>query len=262
MTLDQFFKEFSVDEAEITYNALSYNNVLDAICRISGQSFYVIDFHEKKFAYVSSNPLFLCGYTSEEVTEKGYYFYEEVIPEEDLEMILEISKKGFDLFYSLPKKSRLGFIISYDFRLIQPTRQLLMVNQKVTPILLTDSGEMWLALCIVNLSSSEEPGNVFIRANDDLHYFRYSFAAKRWYDDEIITLSNREKEILQLSAEGYFNEEIANKLFIDISTVKFHKRKLFEKIKVRNITEAIIFANNHWLLYFFFFIVKTSAYLF
>lgn len=249
MNLEQFFKEFSVEEPGIASEALAYNaKTLDAITRATGQSFYVIDFHKRAFAYVSSNPLFLCGRTSEEVKRKGYSFYEEVIPEEDLSMLLEISRKGFELFYSLPKESRFDFIISYDFRLIQPNCQRLMINQKVTPILLTDLGEMWLALCIVNLSSSEKPGNVFIRINENLHHFRYSFVAKRWYDDEIIVLSEREKQILQLSAEGYASAEIANKLFIDISTVKFHKRNLFEKIRVKNITEAIIFANNHWLL--------------
>lgn len=247
--LDQFFKDFSVDEIGIIPEALLYNDIiLDAITRASGQSFYVIDFHKRNFAYVSSNPLFLCGRTSEEVKKKGYYFYEEVLPEEDLCMLLEISRKGFELFYTLSKESRLNFVISYDFRLIQPNRQRLMINQKVSPILLTNEGEMWLALCMVNLSPCEMPGNVFIRINNDLHNYRYSFTAKRWYDEDVITLSSREKEILQLSAEGYPNEEISNILFIDVSTVKFHKRNLFEKIKVKNITEAVIFANNHWLI--------------
>jgi Response regulator containing a CheY-like receiver domain and an HTH DNA-binding domain len=249
MNLDQFFREFSVDQSETKPEAMAYNaSVLDAITRASGQSFYVIDYHKRGFAYVASSPLFLCGRTPEEIMKKGYYFYEEVIPQEDLEMLLEISYKGFELFYRLPKESRINLIISYDFRLLQPNRQYLMVNQKVTPILLTASGEIWLSLCIVSLSSSEEPGNVFMRMDGDLHHFRYSFTGKDWHDEQIITLSEREKQILQLSAEGYANNEISKKLFIDISTVKFHKRNLFEKINVKNITEAIIFANNHWLL--------------
>lgn len=249
MNLDQFFNEFSVDESDTNPEALTYNTcILDAIARASGQSFYVIDYHKRGFAYVSSNPLFLCGRMPGEVLEKGYYFYEEVIPGEDLEMLLEISRKGFELFYRLPKESRINLIISYDFRLIQPDHRQLMVNQKVTPILLTASGEIWLALCTVSLSSSEEPGNVFIRVNGGLHHFRYSFSGKYWYDQKNITLSEREKQVLQLSAEGYANDEIAGKLFININTVKFHKRKLFEKFNVANITEAVIFANNHWLL--------------
>lgn len=247
MDINQFFKEFVVEQSDTTPEALAYNaGTLDAIARVSGHSFYVIDYHKKGFAYVSPNPLFLCGRTPGEVLKKGYYFYEEVLPEEDLEMLLEINRMGFGLFRSMPMEKRLDHIISYDFRLIQPNRQHLMVNHKLTPILLTTTGEIWLALCSVSLSTSDEPGNVFIRINNELH--RYSFAGKRWREAEIVKLSEREKEVLQLSAEGYANDEISEKLFIDINTVKFHKRKLFEKFNVKNITEAITFARNNWLL--------------
>jgi DNA-binding CsgD family transcriptional regulator len=247
MDLNDFFKEFSVDESETNPEALAYNaSTLDAIARVSGSSFYVIDYHKKGFVYMSPNPLFLCGRTPEEVLMKGYYFYEEVVPEEDLEMLLEINRMGFGLFHSMPVEKRLNHVISYDFRLIQPNHRHLMINHKLTPILLTTTGEIWLALCAVSLSTSDKPGNVFIRINDELH--RYSFTGKRWREAEIVKLSEREKEVLQLSAEGYANDEISEKLFIDINTVKFHKRKLFEKFNVRNIAEAITFARNNWFL--------------
>lgn len=249
MNIEHFFKEFLVEESETIPEALAYNaSTLDAIARVSGQSFYVIDYHKKGFVYVSPNPLFLCGRTPEEVLKKGYYFYEEIMPEEDLEMLLEINRIGFGLFRSMPIDTRINHIISYDFRLIQSNHQHLMVNHKLTPILLTTTGEIWLALCSVSLSTSNEPGNVFIRIDGELHHFRYSFAGKRWREAEIVKLSEREKEVLQLSAEGYANDEIGEKLFIDVNTVKFHKRKLFEKFNVKNIAEAITFARNHWLL--------------
>ena len=197
MDIDQFFQEFSVAASETVPEALAYSSsTLDAIARASGQCFYVIDYHKRGFAYVSSNPLFLCGYTPEEVIDKGYNFYEEVIPEDDLEMMLEINQKGFGLFHSMPVETRINHIISYDFRLIQPNRRRLMINHKLTPILLTPAGHIWLALCVVSLSSSDKPGNVFIRINEKLLHYRYSFAGKRWHDAEIIMLSEREKEVL------------------------------------------------------------------
>ncbi len=249
MDIDQFFQEFSVEASETVPEALAYSSsTLDAIARASGKSFYVIDYHKRGFAYVSSTPLFLCGRKPEEVLALGYHFYEQVMPAEDLEMLLEINRKGFDQFHSMLPEARINLTITYDFRLIQPNRRPLMVNHKLTPILLTPSGEIWLALCVVSLSSSSNPGNVFIHINGKLYHFLYSFAGKRWCKAEIITLSEREKEVLQLSAEGYSNEEVGDKLCIDINTVKFHKRKLYEKFNVKNIVEAITFAQNNWLL--------------
>ena len=52
-------------------------------------------------------------------------------------------------------------------------------------------------------------------------------------------LSAREREIVQLIAEGKTNREIAQKLFISESTVKGHIQHIFEKAKVSNRTSLL-----------------------
>ena len=52
-------------------------------------------------------------------------------------------------------------------------------------------------------------------------------------------ISPRELEVLQLMAEGYSNQEIADKLFISLNTVKTHTSNLFSKLDVRRRTQAI-----------------------
>lgn len=52
-------------------------------------------------------------------------------------------------------------------------------------------------------------------------------------------LSKRELEILGLLAQGYSNQEIAEKLFVSLSTVKTHNQNLFEKLDVKRRTQAI-----------------------
>lgn len=52
-------------------------------------------------------------------------------------------------------------------------------------------------------------------------------------------LSERELEILQLIAQGYSNQEICARLFLALSTVKGHNRIVFEKLQVKNRTEAV-----------------------
>ena len=54
-----------------------------------------------------------------------------------------------------------------------------------------------------------------------------------------LELSNRELEILGLMAEGNSNQEIANCLFVSLSTVKTHNQNLFEKLDVKRRTQAI-----------------------
>ena len=54
-----------------------------------------------------------------------------------------------------------------------------------------------------------------------------------------LNVSKRELEVLQLMAEGLSNDEIAQRLFVSLSTVKTHTNNLFEKIGVERRTQAI-----------------------
>ncbi len=52
-------------------------------------------------------------------------------------------------------------------------------------------------------------------------------------------LSQRELEILQLLAQGLSNQEISQRLFLALSTVKGHNRNIFAKLETQRRTEAI-----------------------
>lgn len=55
---------------------------------------------------------------------------------------------------------------------------------------------------------------------------------------EQFSLSEREIDVLLLISQGLKNEEIAEKLFLSVSTVKTHTRNIFQKLDVRNRIEA------------------------
>ncbi len=52
-------------------------------------------------------------------------------------------------------------------------------------------------------------------------------------------LSQRELEVLRLIAEGLSNQEIGERLFLALDTVKGHNRRIFDKLQVQRRTEAI-----------------------
>lgn len=54
-----------------------------------------------------------------------------------------------------------------------------------------------------------------------------------------LNLSKRELEVLQLMADGLSNHEIADRLYVSLSTIKTHSRNLFEKLGVARRTQAI-----------------------
>ncbi|TQR39446.1 LuxR C-terminal-related transcriptional regulator [Brevibacillus brevis] len=67
-------------------------------------------------------------------------------------------------------------------------------------------------------------------------------------DSLIEPLSERELEILQLIEKGLSNRDIAQQLFLALSTVKGHNRNIFDKLQVQRRTEAVARARQLGLL--------------
>ena len=61
-------------------------------------------------------------------------------------------------------------------------------------------------------------------------------------------LSQRELEVLQLMAAGLSNQEMSERLFLALDTVKGHNRKIFGKLQVQRRTEAVARARSLGLL--------------
>ena len=54
-----------------------------------------------------------------------------------------------------------------------------------------------------------------------------------------LNLSKRELEVLQLMADGLSNQQIAERLFVSLNTIKTHSAQIFEKMEVKRRTQAV-----------------------
>ena len=61
-------------------------------------------------------------------------------------------------------------------------------------------------------------------------------------------LTRREKEVLELIAEGLTNGEIAEKLFVSVTTVDTHRKNLLAKFDAKNTAELVKLAFYHKLI--------------
>lgn len=59
--------------------------------------------------------------------------------------------------------------------------------------------------------------------------------------DPLFSLTKRERAMLQALADGMSNKELSDHFEISINTVKFHLSNLYEKLEVRNRSQAIAF---------------------
>ena len=159
---DFFFEENSVSEL----NDERYSHVemlkraIDAMANATYQSIYVIDYF----------------HTAEQMKKLGYQFYIEHVPENEQAMLLEINSAGFKKFNEIPFEERDGFFISYDFH-IEDGENRFLINHKMTPFAYADDGRLWLAMCVVSLSSHSEPGHIELRKKGASTYSRNTHSA-------------------------------------------------------------------------------------
>jgi DNA-binding NarL/FixJ family response regulator len=66
--------------------------------------------------------------------------------------------------------------------------------------------------------------------------------ASKGVDDSYDLLTSREREILQLVAEGKTNKEIANLLNLSVYTVDTHRGNILEKLNLHSVPELILYA--------------------
>jgi len=76
----------------------------------------------------------------------------------------------------------------------------------------------------------------------------YIERAKQASSDPYDTLTPREREILQLLAEGFTNAEVAGRLSISPRTVETHRANLMTKLGLHNHTELVRFAIQRGIL--------------
>ena len=71
----------------------------------------------------------------------------------------------------------------------------------------------------------------------------YVSTKRKSFREELYSnLSNREREVFQMIAEGHSTREISEILCISPSTVKTHRSKIMEKLKIENISQLVQFA--------------------
>jgi len=71
-------------------------------------------------------------------------------------------------------------------------------------------------------------------------YVRY--LRQRGLEDSYDLLTDREKEVLQLLAEGRSNKDVANLLGLSVTTIETHRNNLMQKLDLHSTAEIVLYA--------------------
>ena len=124
-------------------------------------------------------------------------------------------------------------VLQYKFVLINHSFEIYIFS---IAIIFTGLG-IWLALKLVK--PKKEIQTIVIEKNVYVKELSEEEVKAMVAERQKLGLSTREQEVLQLMAEGLSNQEIAERLFLSVPTVKTHSSKLFEKLDVKRRTQAV-----------------------
>jgi len=96
---------------------------------------------------------------------------------------------------------------------------------------------------MVNAIHSVAAGSTYLSpVVADLAVEAYLASSRQLRPDPYDELTDREKEVFQLSAEGMSSEQIAEFLTLSIHTISTHRRNLMGKLNIRNQADLITYA--------------------
>jgi len=99
-----------------------------------------------------------------------------------------------------------------------------MIQNGADGYLVKNAGKEEIEKCLLAV----EDGKMYLSVDVNLN------TAERKELSEIPVLSSREKEVLELIAEGFTNQQIAEKIFISPHTVDSHRKSLMTKLNASN----------------------------
>lgn len=237
------FQNYISEVEESVYKDLdSYEKILNGVAHLTNNYLFLVDFYKGSVLYLSSIPLILCNMSPEEIRLSAGKLNTQFVTPHEYEMINNIIKSWFSFLMDHPIEERKAYSVQFDYHLNKR-----LLNVSMIPIFLSKEGKPWLIICNVRIPTSSKEGNAKISKNNSTQYWHYSRNGK-WIAEKQILLDEIEQKIISLSIQGKKEKEICEVIFRSKDGLKSIKRRIFRKMKVRNITEAVSYAISHGMI--------------
>lgn len=207
----------------------------------------ILDFQNEKILYATKggifHPIYLSQLRNKEID--GFHFFNEIVYSEDITFLSPVHKAVAEFSYSLPKHRRKCSYYTCDFRVVKKgSNKPVLVNLKESILDITDDGVTRLGLFVFSYPTHDKPGNAYIKMNDTGAIYEYMHSSQKLVEVKTQKITSKSYSILKLSSIGKTESEISKILGISVSTVKYHKKRIFAQTDTKNISEAIQWANN------------------
>lgn len=210
--------------------------------RIENKPTYILDINAKQFLFVSDKYKYLVGAERNDTSQVDFDFFFNRIHPDDHYITKDVPEDFIQFLCERSNDNIYDYKLVTDFRLRDINGEYVRFLEQIIILQTDDSGKPWLVMAICDLSSNTDAtpsssGKIICVSTGKIIKSYGEISSL----DPISKLSNREKEILKLIANGFLSKEIADKLNISINTVNNHRRNILQKTGCNNTFETIKF---------------------
>jgi DNA-binding NarL/FixJ family response regulator len=148
---------------------------------------------------------------------------------------------------NLPQKS--GLDLCLEVKEKYPGVQIIGLSTSFQASVIRKMKENGASGYLLKDASKKEIITALHEVNQGREYVSFSVAEvlkQKTPTDRLPVLTKREKEVLELIAEGWTNQEIADKLFLNCTTVDSHRKNMLTKFNAKNTAALVkIAVSNH-----------------
>lgn len=224
------FTDFVINE--------SFNEKFLNVFSIGNFYYILMNVVTTAFEVVSKDVTKVLGYQPEKISLD---FALNCIHPEDLAGFLNSETAVVDFMETLTPEKKLKYKARYDYRMKTLKGDYIRILQQILPIEVTDEGDIIRALIIhtdiTEIKKSNKTVLSFIGLEGEPSFVDVKPNEIFSPSEELFT--PREKEILNLLAEGKKSKEISEKLFISKVTVDRHRNNMLSKTECVNVLELV-----------------------
>ncbi|MTI19985.1 hypothetical protein E1176_03025, partial [Fulvivirga sp. RKSG066] len=191
----------------------------------------------------------IIGYTHEYLIKRGVEFLHDFIHKDDVKFVYQCLRKSWEFISTRATSSKKAYSSSFDCRIKTLTGDYLRILHQNKILNLDRRGNVLYVLGICTDIShwhKDEHASFTILGPEEAQNFYC--ACQEVSLDNSEKLSKRQRQVLQLLAEGHSSREISKKLNISENTVKVHRRNMLDKLNMHNTNHMIKFAVSHGLI--------------
>lgn len=214
---------------------------LISIFQVGDYFYFIFNPPEMQIEYCNKSVEAIMGYTPEEFTVS---FFMDTIHPDDLPNFLAFEAKVTEFWGQLPPEKVFKYKSRYDYRMRKANGEYVRLLQQIVCIHSDGEGAVLRTFCVYTDISHLKKSNTmtlsFIGLDGEPSFINVRPQEALPTENKVLT--RREREILQLLAQGLSSKEIGEKLYISIRTVDTHRKNMLAKTKSTKTLDLVMHA--------------------